>query len=45
VSEYEAEMFPRERDVIERSTESGELYFAEDASRGWLKTFAGIEMD
>ncbi|KAJ9605086.1 hypothetical protein H2200_010476 [Cladophialophora chaetospira] len=45
VSEYEALMFPRAIDLIERSKESGEFYFAPDAPRGWLKTYAGMEMD
>lgn len=45
VSEYEAEMFPRAKDVIQRSMESGDLYFAEDAPKGWLKAVAGMEMD
>ncbi|KAF2470017.1 putative monooxygenase [Lindgomyces ingoldianus] len=44
VSEYEASMLPRGIDLIERSTKSGELYFASDAPKGWLKTFAGIDI-
>lgn len=43
VSEYEKLMFPRGIDLISRSTKSGELFFAPDSPRGWLKTFAGID--
>jgi len=45
VSEYEQLMFPRGIDLISRSTKSGELFFAPDAPRGWLKAFAGIDCD
>ena len=45
VAEYEKLMFPRGIDVIGRSEKSGELYFAPDAPRGWLKTYAGIDID
>ncbi len=42
VSEYEKLMFPRRIDLVSRSRKSGELFFAPDAPRGWLKTSAGI---
>ncbi|OQV07514.1 FAD binding domain-containing protein [Cladophialophora immunda] len=45
VSEYERLMVPRAIDLITRSTKSGELFFAPDAPRGWLKTYAGIDID
>ncbi|KIW99155.1 uncharacterized protein Z519_00818 [Cladophialophora bantiana CBS 173.52] len=45
VSEYEKLMFPRAIDLISRSAMSGELFFAPDAPRGWLKAFAGIDCD
>jgi len=45
VLEYEKLMFPRGIDLISRSMKSGELFFAPDAPRGWLKTFAGIDCD
>jgi hypothetical protein len=44
VSEYEALMLPRGIDLIKRSMESGELLFAPDTPRSWLKAFAGIEI-
>ena len=43
VSEYEALMLPRGVDLVKRSMESGELLFAPDAPRSWLKAFAGID--
>lgn len=45
VSEYERSMFPRAIDLIEKSTKSGELLFAPDAPRDWLRAFAGIDID
>lgn len=44
VSEYEALMFPRWTNLIKRNAESGELLFAPDAPRGWLKAFTGIDI-
>ncbi len=43
VSEYEKLMFPRGIDLISRSAQSGELFFAPDSPSGWLAKFAGIE--
>ena len=43
-SEYEALMLPRGIDLIQRSTVAGEFLFARDAPRGWLKTFAGMDI-
>ncbi|EMC92684.1 hypothetical protein BAUCODRAFT_258020 [Baudoinia panamericana UAMH 10762] len=45
VAAYEKEMFPRGIDLIQRSAKSGELLFAPDAPRGWLKHHVGIEVD
>ncbi|RMZ89521.1 hypothetical protein DV736_g3257, partial [Chaetothyriales sp. CBS 134916] len=45
VSEYEKVMLPRGIDLINRSTKSGDLLFAPDTPRGWLKAFAGIDCD
>ncbi|KIW80229.1 hypothetical protein Z517_06844 [Fonsecaea pedrosoi CBS 271.37] len=45
VAEYEKLMVPRAIDLITRSHRSGELFFAPDAPRGWLKAFAGVDID
>ncbi|QIX01100.1 hypothetical protein AMS68_006617 [Peltaster fructicola] len=45
VEEYEKDMFPRAIDLITRSEESGAHLFAEDAPKGWLKTFVGMDID
>ncbi|KIX98384.1 uncharacterized protein Z520_05685 [Fonsecaea multimorphosa CBS 102226] len=45
VVEYEKLMVPRAIDLIARSTKSGELFFAPDAPRGWLKSYAGVDID
>ena len=37
VAEYEEEMFPYAIDVITRSVASGEMFFAEDAPKGFLE--------
>lgn len=44
VSEYESLMVSRAKDLIKKSTASGELLFASDAPRGWLKTFVGMDI-
>ncbi|KAJ6056803.1 uncharacterized protein N7446_007694 [Penicillium canescens] len=40
VAEYEKEMFPYAIDVITRSVASGELFFAEDSPKGFMKMMA-----
>lgn len=44
VAEYEAAMLPRASDHVRRNLASGELLFAADAPRGWLKTFTGLDI-
>lgn len=45
VREYEASMLPRGIDLIQRSAAAGNLLFALDAPRGWVKAFAGLNID
>lgn len=45
VQDYETLMFPRAMDLMGRSSKAGELMFALDAPRGFLKSITGMDFD